>query len=222
MNGKALILLSGGQDSTTCLYIAKKMFKEVRAIGFDYGQKHKVELKQAKKIAKDAEVEYEVLKIKGLLSNSALIEHDKDMNEKHESNENLPASWTPARNALFLTTAITYGFNNGIYDVMVGTCQTDYSGYPDCRRVFIDSLQTSMTLALARDIRIHTPLMYVDKAFTWKLAKDVGCLDVIINDTLTDYNGSKKMNEWGMGEEDNPATELRKKGYYEAKDKGWI
>ncbi len=217
-----VILLSGGQDSTTCLYIAKKTFKNVFALGFDYGQKHKIELKQAKKIAKDAEVQFDVINIKGLLDNSALVNHTVDIDDKHRSNQHLPASWTPARNALFLNIAMTFAFNQGISDVMVGVCQTDYSGYPDCRRVFIDSMQTSMSLALACDMRIHTPLMYLNKAHTWKIAKELGVIDIIINDTITDYNGSKKKNDWGYGKEDNEASRLRKKGYEEAKKKGWI
>lgn len=218
----AVVLLSGGQDSTTCLYWAKKMFPYVMAIGFDYGQKHKIELRQAKKIAKKADVPYEVLNIKGLLGNSALTNHDLDVAGKHNDFEDLPASFVPARNALFLSIASAYAFNNKALDIITGTCQTDFSGYPDCRRVFIDSMQTSITLALATDIRIHTPLMYMDKAWTWKLANDLGILDIIINDTMTDYNGSKKMNEWGMGDENNPATELRVKGYYLAKERGWL
>ena len=218
----AVVLLSGGQDSTTCLYIAKQTFEEVIAIGFDYGQKHKIELKQAKKISKDAEVPFEIINIKGLLSNSALTEHDKDVNEKHPSNEHLPASWTPARNAIFLNIAMTYAYNKGINDVVTGTCQSDFSGYPDCRRVFLDSMQLSMSLALAIDTRIHSPLMYLTKAHTWKIAKDLNILDIIINDTITDYNGSKKKNDWGMGADDNPASKLRKEGYEKAKEKNWI
>jgi len=219
---KALVLLSGGQDSTTCLYWALKNFKEVLAVGFDYGQKHQYELECAKEICNKVNVKYEVLPLYHLLGNSALTNHELDINASHKDLEHLPASFVPARNALFLTVATTFAFNKGITDIVTGTCETDYSGYPDCRQTFINSLAVSLTLALDTDIRIHTPLMYLDKAQTWGLAKELDCLDVIINDTMTDYNGSQTMNEWGRGELDNPASELRAKGYYQAKEKGLI
>ena len=219
---KALVLLSGGQASTTCLYWAVRNFKDVYAIGFDYGQKHLKEIECAKKICKDVGVPYELINIKGLLGNSALTNHNEDINSNHKDLEHLPASFVPARNAVFLTIATAYAFNKGITDIVTGTCETDFSGYPDCRQRFINSLSVTMTLALDTDIAIHTPLMYLDKAQTWKLAKDLDCLDVIINDTMTDYNGDETMNEWGKGKLNNPASELRAKGYYQAKEKSWL
>jgi 7-cyano-7-deazaguanine synthase len=219
---KAIVLLSGGQDSTTCLYWAKKKFDEVFAIGFDYGQMHKIELTQAKKIAKDANVNYKILDIKGLLAPSSLTEYSNH-NEKSKINNELPASFTSGRNLLFLTVASSYGANLSITDIVTGVCQTDYSGYPDCRRNTMDAMQLSLSLGLGvGDVRIHTPLMYLDKSETWKLAKELNCLDVVINDSLTDYNGDMTKNEWGYGVNNNPATELRVKGFYEAKLKGWI
>lgn len=221
-NDKAVILLSGGQDSTTCLYWAKRKFKEVYAIGFDYGQMHVKELEQAKKIAFKACVEYKIFNIKDLLAPSSLTEKTNH-NEYSKINKNLPASFTAGRNLLFLTIASSYGASLGINDIITGVCQTDYSGYPDCRRNTIDSQQLTLSLGIGiGDIRIHTPLMYLNKAETWKLSNELGCLDIIINDTLTDYNGNETFNEWGMGINNNPATELRIKGYYEAKQKGWI
>jgi 7-cyano-7-deazaguanine synthase len=108
-------------------------------------------------------------------------------------------------------------------------CQTDYSGYPDCRRVFIDSMKTTMSLAMDVDVRIHTPLMYLTKAETWKLAKDLGevagqdVFETVRVESHTDYNGNRSQwNEWGYGKLDNPASKLRAEGYQEAKDKGWI
>ena len=98
----------------------------------------------------------------------------------------------------------------------------DFQDYPDCRRKFIDSIQLTLTLGMDIDFRIHTPLMYLTKAETWKLAKELSVLDIIINDTRTDYNGSKVFNEWGYGVNDNHATELRVKGYYEAKKNNWL
>jgi 7-cyano-7-deazaguanine synthase len=221
-NMKAVILLSGGQDSTTCLYWAKKQFGEVCAIGFDYGQMHVKELEQAKKIASDIGVYYKIFDVKNLLAKSSLIEKT-DHNQKSHINKDLPASFTSGRNILFLSIAGSYASELGINDIVTGVCQTDYSGYPDCRKTSIDAMQNVLSLAYGNgDFRIHTPLMYLDKAETWKLAKDLNCLDIIINDTLTDYNGNTTMNEWGMGVNNNPATELRIKGFYEAKSKGWI
>lgn len=219
---KAIILLSGGQDSTTCLYWAKTKYTEIEAVGFDYGQMHVKELEQAAKIAKDANVEYKIFNVKNLVGKSSLTEKS-DHNKQSKINKDLPASFTAGRNILFLTIAASYAAEKGIQDIVTGVCQTDYSGYPDCRRNTIDAVQLALSLGIGiGDIRIHTPLMYLTKAETWKLAKELGCLDIIINDTLTDYNGNEKMNEWGMGENNNPATELRMKGYYEAKEKGWI
>jgi len=221
-NDKAIVLLSGGQDSTTCLYWAKKHFNNVYAIGFDYGQMHKIELEKAKEIAKINNVDYKIINIKGLLANSSLTLHTNH-NDKSYINSNLPASFTSGRNILFLTIAASMGAELGIQDIVTGVCQTDYSGYPDCRKSTIDSLQTTFSLGMgAGDYRIHTPLMYLNKAETWKMAKELNCLDIIIDYTMTDYNGSTNKNEWGFGDIDNPATALRAKGYYEAKKNNWI
>jgi 7-cyano-7-deazaguanine synthase len=219
---KAVILLSGGQDSTTCLYWAKKHFSEVYAIGFNYGQMHVKELEQAQKIAADAEVPYKIFNVEKLLAKSSLTEKT-DHNVQSNINAELPASFTSGRNLLFLTIAGAYCAEIGATDIVTGVCQTDYSGYPDCRRTTIDALQTALSLGLGiGDIRVHTPLMYLSKAETWRMARDYDCLNVIINDTLTDYNGDMTQNEWGMGVNNNPATALRVKGYYEAKEKSWI
>lgn len=222
-NDTALVLLSGGQDSTTCLFWAKKYFKQVEALGFNYGQKHMVELEQAKLIAEKAAVPFYIMDVTGMLQGSSLTEHDKDMESKHEIDAALPSSFVPGRNALFLASAASYAYTRRIHDIVGGMCQTDYSGYPDCRRVFIDSLQTSMSLALDQDVRIHTPLMYLNKAETWKLAKDLDVLEIVRDMSHTDYNGDRTTyNEWGYGKLDNPASELRAKGYEEAKKRGWV
>jgi 7-cyano-7-deazaguanine synthase len=221
--GAALVLFSGGQDSTTCLYWAKRQFGRVEALGFRYGQKHEVELRQAALIADKAGVPFRIMDLSGLLHGSALLEHDKDVSAQHERNENLPASFVPGRNAVFLTVACSYAYSREISDLVGGMCQTDYSGYPDCRRVFVDALQTTMSLALETDLRIHTPLMYLTKAQTWKLAYDLGVLDVVRDLSHTDYNGDRTTyNEWGYGKLDNPASVLRANGYQEAKEKGWL
>lgn len=219
---KALVLLSGGQDSTTCLYWAKKHFAEVTAIGFDYGQMHKQELEQAKKIAQNAGVEYKIFDVRNLLASSSLIDKTNH-NEKSKINADLPASFVAGRNLLFLTIAGSFCAEKNISNIVIGTSQTDYSGYPDCRRNTLTALELSLSLGLGiGDIKIHTPLMYLSKAQTWKLAKDLNCLDIIINDTLTDYNGDMTKNEWGYGKEDNPASILRARGFREAKQNNWI
>ena len=225
----ALVLFSGGQDSTTCLFWAKERFADVHALGFDYGQKHRVEIEQATVIAEKANVPYTLLNVDGILEGSALTEHEKDMNAAHEQAPDLPASFVPGRNALFLTMAASFAYTRGIHDLVGGMCQTDYSGYPDCRRVFIDAMQTSLSLALDEELRIHTPLMYLTKAETWKMAADLGTvagcdvLEVVRTDSHTDYNGDRsQLNEWGYGKLDNPASELRAKGYREAKEQGWV
>ena len=228
-SSSALVLFSGGQDSTTCLFWALKRFDQVQALGFTYGQKHAVEVEQAQKIAGKAGVPYDGIDLTGALEGSALTEHDKDMNAPHDRNEDLPASFVPGRNALFLSTAASYAYNRGITQLVGGMCQTDYSGYPDCRRTFISSMQTSLSLAMDADLQIHTPLMDLTKAETWKLAADLGTVagcDVLETVRLmshTDYNGNRsQLNEWGYGRLDNPASKLRAKGYEEAKAEGWV
>ncbi|MCA9211953.1 MAG: 7-cyano-7-deazaguanine synthase QueC [Planctomycetales bacterium] len=222
-HGSALVLFSGGQDSTTCLYWAKERFKRVEAIGFNYGQKHVVELDQAATIARDADVPFHVSDIRGTLRGSALTEHEKDVSAAHEKDGSLPASFVPGRNALFLTLAAGHAYTRDISDLVGGMCQTDYSGYPDCRRAFVDAICVSLSLAMEIDFRIHTPLMYLTKAETWKLATELGIVDIIREQTHSDYNGDRStLHEWGYGNLDNPASILRKKGYDEAKANGWI
>jgi 7-cyano-7-deazaguanine synthase len=219
---KAIILLSGGQDSTTCLFWALKHFDAVEAIGFNYGQSHIIELEKAAEIAAKCGIPYRVFNVKGLLAKSSLTEHG-DHNQESYIDSDLPASFTAGRNLLFLTIAGSYAAEKGISNIVTGVCQTDYSGYPDCRRATIDAVQLSLSLGLgAGDIAIHTPLMYLTKAQTWKLANELGILDIIINETMTDYDGDQTLNAWGYGNYNNPASNLRAKGFYEAKNYGWI
>lgn len=219
----AVVLFSGGQDSTTCLYWAKQNFETVYAVGFNYGQKHLIELHQAQKIADIAEVPFTIFDIRGTLKGSALTEHDKNVADAHELNPDLPAAFVPARNAVFLTLAAGFAYQHQTQNLVGGMCETDFSGYPDCRREFVDSMEKSLSLALDFKLQIHTPLMYMDKAETWKMAKDLNCLDVIIEHSHTDYNGDRtQKNAWGFGKLDNPASVLRAKGYEEALAKGWV
>lgn len=216
---KAVVLFSGGQDSTTCLYWAKREFSSVLALGFDYGQRHVVELQQARKIAEMAQVPFEILDLRGLLGNSALTDLDRTVDGEHPNENTLPATFVPGRNLLFLSLAASFAYNRNISDLVTGVCQTDFSGYPDCRRVFIESLETTLSLAMApRDFRIHTPLMYLDKADTFKLAADLGILEIILEHTHTDYFGDRSQrNEWGYGKLDNEASRLRARGWEEYK-----
>lgn len=203
---KGVILFSGGQDSTTCLYWAKKRFTEIYAVGFKYGQKHINEIEAAKKICNRENINYKIFDIENLLN----------------ANNNSELRLTEGRNTLFITIAGIYAKSLGITDLITGTCQMDFNDYPDCRRKFIDSIQLTLSLGIDIDFRIHTPLMYLTKAETWKMAKELDILDIIINETRTDYNGSNILNEWGYGENNNHATQLRVQGYYEAKQKEWI
>lgn len=203
---KAVILFSGGQDSTTCLYWAKKRFTDIYAIGFKYGQKHITEIEAAKKICQKENINYKIFDIENLLN----------------ANNDSELRLTEGRNSLFITIAGIYAKSLDIKDLITGTCQMDFNDYPDCRRKFIDSIQLTLSLGMDVDFRIHTPLMYLTKAETWKMAKDLNILDIIIHKTRTDYNGSNVFNEWGYGENNNHATQLRVDGYYEAKQKNWI
>lgn len=216
---RAVVLFSGGQDSTTCLYWAKRQGADVLALAFDYGQRHAVELEQARKIAEIADVPLDVLDLRGLLGNSALTDLDREVDGAHPNDGTLPATFVPGRNLLFLSLAASYAYNRKVFDLVAGVCQTDFSGYPDCRRVFIESMETTLSLAMApHDFRIHTPLMYLDKADTFKLAEDLGALEVVLEYSHTDYFGDRsERHEWGYGRLDNDASRLRARGWEEFK-----
>lgn len=208
---KALVVLSGGQDSTTCLYWAKTMFDEVHALSFDYGQRHAAELEAAKKIAELAGVvEHRIVDLKsfGQLSESALTR--KDIAVAHGGGlGGLPSTFTPGRNIVFLANAASYGATRGIVDLVTGVCQTDFSGYPDCRRETIDSLEQTLQYA-GVPVRIHTPLMFLTKAESVTLARRLpGCWDAL-KYSLTCYNGI------AGGCMTCPACELRIRGFADA------
>ena len=214
INKSAVVLLSGGQDSTTCLFWALERFKEVTALNIFYGQRHSIEVKSAQKISEMAGVDLHEINMDQIfktLGNSALISKTDDISSHHKSNDKLPASFVPGRNILFLTVAAAWAFNHGVSHIVTGTCQTDYSGYPDCRDNTIKSLQTSLSLGLDCDIIIHTPLMWMTKAETVKMAAAMspGCWDALAY-SHTCYEGQVPPCE------KCPACQLRFKGFDEA------
>ena len=205
---KALVVFSGGQDSTTCLFWAKKHFEEVWALSLHYGQKHDTEVFLAEKIAKKAGVHFEAKNapLIGSLAANSLTNSDIIMDEEKPVNS-FPNTFVPGRNMFFLAIAAVYAREHGIYDLVTGVSQTDFSGYPDCHDSFIRSLNVTINLAMDEQFIIHTPLMWLDKCETWALADSLGVLDIVRNDTLTCYNGIQ-----GDGCGHCPACKLRKEG----------
>jgi 7-cyano-7-deazaguanine synthase len=213
---KSLVVLSGGQDSTTCLGVALKESEVVLAVSFDYGQKHAVELVAAENICKKYVIPQLVIDLKPVLKNmksSALINHG-DTTKPHEYLTDLPASFVPARNALFLTVAYGLAMEYHCAAIYAGMCETDYSGYPDCRHIFIEELNDALNTGYKSEIKIYTPLMWLNKADTFQLAKDVGVLDAVIDMTVTCYEGDVfTSNDWGLGCGICPACKLRAAGW---------
>ena len=215
MKNKAVVIFSGGQDSTTCLKWASNRYDEVVAISFIYGQKHKIEIEQAIKITDKLKVEHHVIDISffGDLVDSALT-HNGDVNAPHPRLNDLPASFVPNRNAVFITLAHSLAQKIGAETLVTGVCETDFSGYLDCRQVFIDSIEVTLSLSSVH-IDIVTPLMWLNKKQTWELAEAEGCVDIVRDLTITCYNGCTDKNEWGMGCGECPSCKLRKRGYNE-------
>ncbi|MEE0944091.1 MAG: 7-cyano-7-deazaguanine synthase QueC [Clostridia bacterium] len=213
MDKKALVVLSGGQDSTTCLFWAIERYgkENTAAIGFDYGQRHKAELVCAEKICADVGVEFEIVEtpIINQLSPNSLTRDDIPV-EKEKPEGAPPNSFVEGRNLLFLSYAAIYAKTHGMTELVTGVCETDFSGYPDCRDMFVKSLNVTLNLAMDYNFVIHTPLMWLNKADTWELADKLGILDIVYNETLTCYNGIK-----GEGCGNCPACFLRKRGYDE-------
>jgi 7-cyano-7-deazaguanine synthase len=206
----AILLLSGGQDSTTCLYWAKERFETVYALTFDYGQRHRIEIEAAERIARLASVkEHKTLQVPELsqLGGSSLT--TEIMMDEHGGRGDLPNSFVPGRNILFLTLAAAWAYQLECHDLVGGMCQTDYSGYPDCRRATMDSLETTLRLGMEWDITIHTPLMFLTKCETVLLAQAVRAMDALAY-SHTCYEGKRP--PCGVC----PACKLRAKGFAEA------
>ena len=225
MSAGALVLFSGGQDSATCLAWALSRFDRVETIGFDYGQKHIVEMicrntilgkvgglrkGWSERLGEDHLIDLGIL---GQISETSLTQ---DM-AITIAEDGLPNTFVPGRNLLFLTLAAAVAYRRGIRHLVGGMCETDFSGYPDCRDDTIKALQVTLNLGMDKRFVIDTPLMWLDKAATWQLAEEVGgtdLVDLIIEDSHTCYTGDRShRHDWGYGCGECPACQLRAKGY---------
>jgi 7-cyano-7-deazaguanine synthase len=221
----ALVLFSGGQDSTTCLAWALAHFARVETVGFDYGQRHRVELDARKRVRAALKDDFPDWSTKlgedHLLNLGVLREIGgsalTDATKIAMGTDGLPTTFVPGRNVMFLTAAAALGYRRGIADLVGGMCETDFSGYPDCREKTVVATAEALTLALARRVTIHTPLMAIDKAATWVLAESLGgrkLVDLIVRETVTCYEGDiTHRHEWGFGCGVCPACLLRARGY---------
>lgn len=205
---KALVVFSGGQDSTTCLFWAKKQFTQVEAISFDYGQRHRMELAVAEAIATRAGIPWHVFRLDLLsqLTSNSLTDSRIEVEQKKPS-DRPPNTLVEGRNMLFLTYAAVFAKKNGIHHLVTGVGQADYSGYPDCRDEFIHSLNQTLNLSMDYSYEIHTPLMWKNKEQIWQMADELGIFDLVRDETLTCYNGIT-----GDGCGNCPACRLRRNG----------
>ncbi len=225
MHTTALVLFSGGQDSTTCLAHALERYERVETLGFDYGQRHRVEM-QARSVVlehlrerfpawepflgQDHVLSLDVLR---QIGGSSLTE---DVAFAMQA-DGLPNTFVPGRNLLFLTLAGALAYRRGLQVIVTGVCETDFSGYPDCRDDTMKAMQLALNLGLAQRLRIETPLMWIDKAATWRMAESLGgqaLVDLIIEDTHTCYQGERgQRHDWGYGCGACPACALRARGW---------
>ena len=222
---KALVIFSGGQDSTTCLGWALEQFEQVYTIGFSYGQRHQVEMECRQDVLKRLDLldrkwgerltHDEVIEI-GLfneIGGTALTEEvEISMGEN-----GLPTTFVPGRNLIFLSTSAAYAYRQGIRHIVLGVCETDFSGYPDCRDDTVKAMQVALNLGMESRFVIHTPLMWIDKAETWTMAEKIGgssFVELIREHTHTCYMGDRnELHEWGYGCGQCPACELRSRGW---------
>jgi preQ(0) biosynthesis protein QueC len=225
MRHAALVLFSGGQDSTTCLAWALSRFDHVETVGFDYGQRHAIELEVRQETLRELRKRFPAWALKlgedhvlalpvlGQISDTALT---RDVAIRYEAS-GLPNTFVPGRNLLFLTLAAALAYRRGIDTLVGGMCETDYSGYPDCRRATLHAMQHALDLGMERSFTIATPLMRLDKAATWAMAHELGgqeLVDLILEHTHTCYRGERgERHAWGYGCGQCPACELRRRGY---------
>lgn len=206
---EALVIFSGGQDSTTCLFWALKNFRKVHTITFSYGQKHSKEIDMAREIARKAGVDFHLVDASfiSFLGRNSLTDTSLEMDSAIPDGSSFPNTFVPGRNMFFLSVAAVYAREKGIFHLVTGVSQTDFSGYPDCRDSFIKSMNLTLNLAMDEQFVIHTPLMWLDKAQTWALADELGVLELVRKETLTCYNGIP-----GDGCGQCPACKLRASG----------
>ena len=228
-NQKALVLFSGGQDSTTCLAWALENFTTVETLGFTYGQRHNIEMSVrapvrealragfpawADKLGEDHVIDLAVL---GQVSESALTRES----EITLAASGLPTTFVPGRNLVFLTFAAMLAYRRGARHIIGGMCETDFSGYPDCRDDSVKAMQLALNTGMGTNFVLHTPLMWIDKAQTWKLAETLGgaaLVELIRTGTHTCYNGERgQLHDWGYGCGTCPACALRAQGYAQFK-----
>ncbi|GAA0525531.1 MULTISPECIES: 7-cyano-7-deazaguanine synthase QueC [Pigmentiphaga] len=222
---KALVLFSGGQDSTTCLAWALDRYARVETVGFDYGQRHRVELDARRNVLREIHARFPSwsprlgedhaidLSVLGALSDTALTRDT----EIRLTDAGLPNTFVPGRNLVFLTMAAALAYRRGLEVVVGGMCETDFSGYPDCRDDTVKALQVAVSLGMGQRFTFETPLMWLDKARTWQLAQDLGgdaLVGVVAEHSHTCYLGDRsKRFDWGYGCGTCPACELRAAGY---------
>ena len=225
MHRTALVLFSGGQDSTTCLAQALSRYERVETVAFDYGQRHHVELQARLKVLEALRQQFPAwaprmgedhlldLAVLGQVSETSLT---RDMAFKMESS-GLPNTFVPGRNLLFLTLAAALAYRRGLDVLVTGVCETDYSGYPDCRDDTMKAMQLALSLGMDKRLLIETPLMWLDKAQTWALAESLGgaaLVDVIVEHSHSCYLGDREhRHAWGWGCGSCPACELRARGW---------
>jgi 7-cyano-7-deazaguanine synthase len=225
MHRTALVLFSGGQDSTTCLAQALTRYERVETVAFDYGQRHHVELQARLKVLEALRQQFPAwaprmgedhlldLAVLGQVSETSLT---RDMAFKMESS-GLPNTFVPGRNLLFLTLAAALAYRRGLDVLVTGVCETDYSGYPDCRDDTMKAMQLALSLGMDKRLLIETPLMWLDKAQTWALAESLGgaaLVDVIVEHSHSCYLGDREhRHAWGWGCGSCPACELRARGW---------
>jgi 7-cyano-7-deazaguanine synthase len=222
----ALVLFSGGQDSTACLAWALGRYARVETVGFDYGQRHAVELTARRAVRRgigriDAAWRARLgpdhrinLRAFGAIGETALTA----ARAIEVTDRGLPSTFVPGRNLVFLTYAAALADRRGLGVLVGGMCETDFSGYPDCRRDTLDAMQTALNLGMARDFRVETPLMWLTKAQTWALAKGLGgeaLIRLTLDDSHTCYLGDRTPHDWGKGCGTCPACELRSRGWME-------
>jgi len=233
MHTTALVLFSGGQDSTTCLAHALSRYERVETVAFDYGQRHHVELDARLNVLREIKSQFPQwasrlgedhlldLAVLGKVSETSLT---RDTAFKMEAS-GLPNTFVPGRNLLFLTLAAALAYRRGLQVIVTGVCETDYSGYPDCRDDTMKAMQLALSLGMDQRFLIETPLMWIDKAATWELARDIGnqsgtpqggeaLVDLIVEHTHTCYLGDRvHRHAWGYGCGSCPACELRARGF---------